>query len=131
MEREEPEIDADAIALCCTHTHDGPRGSFSGEDHGATSGLRCALRYLPEGYTFVDSEAEMGGYLDQDEAAEQVAEAAAAVILFILTENLAGKMILTDKWTILTAVFTVIAIVLGILTRNKAPKNDDENNEQA
>ncbi|MBR2755873.1 MAG: hypothetical protein IKD64_08695, partial [Lachnospiraceae bacterium] len=57
--------------------------------------------------------------------------AAAAVILFILTENLAGKMILTDKWTILTAVFTVIAIVLGILTRNKAPKNDDENNEQA
>ena len=81
VEREEPEIDADAIALCCTHTHDGPRGSFSGEDHGATSGLRCALRYLPEGYTFVDSEAEMGGYLDQDEAAEQVAEAAAAVIL--------------------------------------------------
>ena len=81
VEREESEIDTDTVALCCTHTHDGPRGSFSGEDHGATSGLRCALRYLPEGYRFVDEEEEKGGFLDQDDAAEQVAEAAAAVIV--------------------------------------------------
>ena len=58
--------------------------------------------------------------------------AAAAVILFILTENMHFKMILVDKWTILTAVFAVIAIVIGILTRNKKEKEDEEaNGEQA
>ena len=59
--------------------------------------------------------------------------AAAAVILFILTENMHFKMILVDKWTILTAVFAVIAIVIGILTRNKKDKEEDEaaNGEQA
>ena len=58
--------------------------------------------------------------------------AAAAVILFILTENMHFKMILVDKWTILTAVFAVIAIVIGILTRNKKDKEDEEaNGEQA
>ncbi len=80
VEQKEPEIDTGSIALCCTHTHTGPHGSFSGDDHSAISGLRCALRYLPEGYTFEDKEAETPGYLSQDEAAEQVAQAAASVI---------------------------------------------------
>ena len=54
------------------------------------------------------------------------------VILFILTEDMTAKMALTDKWTILTAVITVIGLVLTIVIRNKKnDKDDEEENENA
>ena len=48
------------------------------------------------------------------------------VVLFFLTEDLTAKMAFTDKWTILTAVITVVGIVLTILIRNKKNNKDDE-----
>jgi len=55
--------------------------------------------------------------------------AVATVILFILTEDMTQPMVLTDKWTILTAIFTLIGIVLVIVTRNRKKDDEDENKE--
>ena len=51
------------------------------------------------------------------------------VVLFLLTEDMSSKMALTDKWTILTAVITVIGIVLTIVIKNKKKNNDEETPE--
>ena len=48
------------------------------------------------------------------------------VVLFLLTENMKLKMVITDKWTILTAIITVIAIVLTIVIKNRPNKKDEE-----
>ena len=51
------------------------------------------------------------------------------VVLFFLTEDMSAKMALTDKWTILTAVITVIGIVLTIVIKNKKKNNEEETPE--
>ena len=83
VEAQCPEIDADAMILCCTHIHTGPFGGGVGGDHEEYPGLHAALHFLPEGYTFRDYEWEARGegVLDTDEAVEQVAQAAAKVIV--------------------------------------------------
>ena len=48
------------------------------------------------------------------------------VILFLLTEDMRAKMIFTDKWTILTAVITVIGVALIILIKNKKKEQKEE-----
>ncbi len=77
-----PEIDADAMLICATHTHDGPAPEFEGAAHGATGGLHAALDFLPEGYTFRDEtwENRGEGVLENDEALEQVAQGIADTI---------------------------------------------------
>ena len=45
--------------------------------------------------------------------------AAASIILFILTEDMSADPTLFDKWTLLTAVFTLGNFGLAFLTRNK------------
>ncbi|MBR3309736.1 MAG: hypothetical protein IKG00_07590, partial [Lachnospiraceae bacterium] len=55
--------------------------------------------------------------------------AVGTVVLFFLTEDLTAKMALTDKWTILTAVITVIGIVLTIVIKNKKKNNEEETPE--
>jgi len=78
-----PEIDADAMILCCTHTHTGPSGGGVGSDHEEACGLHAALPFLPEGYTFRDYEWENRGegVLEQDEILEQLAQKISATIV--------------------------------------------------
>ena len=51
------------------------------------------------------------------------------IVAFLLTEKIAGKMVLTDKWTILMVVIAVISIVLTIVIKNKPNNNADEDQE--
>lgn len=81
VEARHPEIDADAMMLFATHTHCGPAGRFTYEvEDSIACGLRAAFRYLPEGYSYRDEAAEEPGYLEQDDAAEQVAQGIANTI---------------------------------------------------
>ena len=52
--------------------------------------------------------------------------AIASVITFILTENLSGKMILTDRWTLLMVLMLAVNLVIAYLTRNKKQEAEDE-----
>ena len=52
-------------------------------------------------------------------------------ILFFLTENMRLPMILVDKWTILMAITLLIGITLALLTRQKTPKEETEDDQEA
>ena len=49
-----------------------------------------------------------------------------SIILFILTENMNAQMVLTDRWTLLTAILTAITLILMILVKNRKDKEDRE-----
>ena len=55
--------------------------------------------------------------------------AIAAVIAFILTEDMTLPMQMTDKWTILMLIIFVVQVVMRILTKNK--KDEEDNNKNA
>ena len=52
--------------------------------------------------------------------------ALAAVVTFILTEDLTAKMIWTDRWTLLMLVYLAVQGVLAFLSRNKEEEPEDE-----
>ena len=54
-------------------------------------------------------------------------DAVAAVVTFLLTENLTKSMVLTDKWTILMAVFAVVNVASLILGRKYHTEDTEEN----
>ena len=56
--------------------------------------------------------------------------AAAAVITFILTEDLSGDMVLTDQWTILMVVILLVDIAIAAFTK-KSVKDADNTEESA
>lgn len=47
-------------------------------------------------------------------------------ILFLLTENMSNPMVLTDRWTLLTAILSVVTLALMILVKNRKDKKDRE-----
>lgn len=47
-------------------------------------------------------------------------------ILFLLTENMSNPMVLTDRWTLLTAILSAITLALMILVKNRKDKKDRE-----
>ena len=49
-----------------------------------------------------------------------------SVITFFLTEDMSGKMILTDRWTVLMFAILVIGAALGYLTRNEKDKEEEK-----
>ena len=57
--------------------------------------------------------------------------AIASVVTFILTEDLAGKMVWTDRWTLLMLVYLGVQVVLAFLSRNKEvePEDKDDQNQ--
>lgn len=57
--------------------------------------------------------------------------AIASVVTFILTEDLAGKMVWTDRWTLLMLVYLGVQAVLAFLSRNKEvePEDKDDQNQ--
>ena len=56
--------------------------------------------------------------------------AVAAVITFILTEDMSADMVLTDKWTLLMVVILLVDIVIALFTK-KSVKDSDETEENA
>ncbi|MBR2806431.1 MAG: hypothetical protein IKE18_06595, partial [Oscillospiraceae bacterium] len=58
-----------------------------------------------------------------------IVPAVGSVVAFLLTENLAGKMVLTDKWTILMTGILAVQAVLAIASKEK--KDEDEEEQQA
>ena len=50
----------------------------------------------------------------------------ASIILFILTEDMTTTPTLFDRWTLLTAVFTLSNFALAYLTRNKDNESEEE-----
>ena len=54
-----------------------------------------------------------------------------SVVAFILTEDLSGRMVLTDRWTVLMLAILVIGAALAYLTRNEKDKDEEEKPEQA
>ena len=56
--------------------------------------------------------------------------AVAAVITFILTEDMSLPMVFTDKWTLLMAVILIVDIIVAILAhKTKKDADDDDNME--
>ena len=55
-----------------------------------------------------------------------VVDAIAAVVVFILTENLAHNMVLVDKWTVLMVLFGLISIVSTYFARKWHEEDEDE-----
>ena len=53
--------------------------------------------------------------------------ALASLIIFLLTENMANPMVLTDRWTLLMVLILVVSLLAAFLTRNK--DNDEEEKE--
>ncbi len=53
----------------------------------------------------------------------------AAIILFILTQDLTQPMIWIDRWTIVFAIITLIQLITMILSRKKRVDEDDDNEE--
>ena len=52
--------------------------------------------------------------------------AVAAVIIFLLTEDMTKSMTMVDKWTILMAVIFLIELVLLIFSRKKKQDEEEE-----
>jgi hypothetical protein len=52
--------------------------------------------------------------------------AIAAIITFILTQDLSGKMVIFDKWSILFAAYVLLDAAMGYLTRNKKAEKEEE-----
>ena len=59
-----------------------------------------------------------------------VIDAIAAVVVFILTENLAHDMVLVDKWTVLMVLFGLISIVSTYFARKWHEEDEDEQSSQ-
>ena len=57
--------------------------------------------------------------------------AIAAVITFLLTEDMRNHMVFVDKWTILMAIYFVVGGALAFFTRNKKDEEKEEEQEQA
>ena len=51
-----------------------------------------------------------------------------AVILFIVTEDMTQPMVFVDKWTIITAVVTLVQTVVAVFTKKD---NEDDEKEEA
>ena len=52
-----------------------------------------------------------------------------SVIIFILTENMRYVMTLTDRFTILMIVITLVTFLIAFLTRNRKEDDDEEETE--
>ncbi len=52
--------------------------------------------------------------------------AIAAVIAFVLTENMRNPMILVDRWTLLMVIIAVVQIVVAFLSRKKKEEPEEE-----
>ncbi|MCR4607373.1 MAG: InlB B-repeat-containing protein, partial [Oscillospiraceae bacterium] len=52
--------------------------------------------------------------------------ALAAIITFLLTEDMSAKMVIVDKWTILMAIYAVAGGALAYFTRNKKDEKKEE-----
>ncbi|WP_066739814.1 MBG domain-containing protein [Christensenella minuta] len=55
--------------------------------------------------------------------------AVAAIIAFILTENIWNPMVWTDKWTLLMAVIAVVQVVVAVFTKKSRKDKEDEEPE--
>ena len=60
-----------------------------------------------------------------------VIDAIAAVVVFILTENLAHDMVLVDKWTLLMVLFGLISIVSTYFARKWHEEDEDEDEQSS
>ena len=60
-----------------------------------------------------------------------VVDAIAAVVVFILTENLAHDMVLVDKWTVLMVLFGLISIVSTYFARKWHEEDEDEDEQSS
>ena len=60
-----------------------------------------------------------------------VIDAIAAVVVFILTENLAHNMVLVDKWTVLMVLFGLISIVSTYFARKWHEEDEDEDEQSS
>ena len=58
--------------------------------------------------------------------------ALAAIITFILTEDMRAPMVLVDKWTILMVIYLVVDLLLGLLSKKKKeePEDDDDDDQE-
>ena len=56
--------------------------------------------------------------------------AIAAVVTFFLTEDMTQPMQMTDKWTLLMAVYLVANVIMAIIA-HKTKDEDDQNNQNA
>ena len=54
-----------------------------------------------------------------------------AVVVFILTENLAHDMVLVDKWTLLMVLFGLISIVSTYFARKWHEEDEDEDEQSS
>ena len=57
--------------------------------------------------------------------------AVAAVIAFILTENMRLPMVLVDKWTLLMVIIAVVQLIVAVLCKKKKESEEDENQANA
>ncbi len=84
-----------------------------------------------------DEEDDERAARDEDEEEKQVKRkglvrlasiivAVAAVILFVLTEDMRLPMILVDRWTIWHIAIAVVQVVVAIVARKKVQDNDDD-----
>ena len=60
-----------------------------------------------------------------------VIDAIAAVVVFILTENLAHDMVLVDRWTVLMVLFGLISIVSTYFARKWHEEDEDEDEQSS
>ena len=57
--------------------------------------------------------------------------AIAAVIAFVLTENMKLPMIMVDRWTLLMAVIAVLQLIVAVMSKKQKESQDDENEANA
>ena len=50
----------------------------------------------------------------------------AAIVVFILTENMNNPMAFTDRWTILMAVILLIQVVVAMIAKKSKDENEDD-----
>ena len=57
--------------------------------------------------------------------------AVAAVIAFVLTENMRLPMIMVDRWTLLMVIIAVVQLIVAVLCKKKKESEEDENQANA
>ena len=57
--------------------------------------------------------------------------AIAAVIAFVLTENMKLPMIMVDRWTLLMAVIAVLQLIVAVMSKKQKESQDDEDEANA
>ena len=57
--------------------------------------------------------------------------AIAAVIAFVLTENMKLPMIMVDRWTLLMAVIAVLQLIVAVMSKKQKESQDEENEANA